>query len=63
MEARRRLDAREREVWDQLTRAFEGCLIQTALDVTRGRRIDAAQRLGIGRNTITRKIQDLGLDS
>jgi two-component system, NtrC family, nitrogen regulation response regulator GlnG len=62
-EARRRLDAGEREVWDQLTRQFESCLIQTALDVTRGRRIDAAQRLGIGRNTITRKIQDLGLDS
>jgi two-component system nitrogen regulation response regulator GlnG len=62
VEARRRLDAGEREVWDQLTRDFESCLIQTALDVTRGRRIDAAQRLGIGRNTITRKIQDLGLD-
>jgi two-component system nitrogen regulation response regulator GlnG len=29
---------------------------------TRGRRIDAAQRLGIGRNTITRKIQELGLE-
>ena len=62
IEARRRLDAGEREVWDLLTREFESCLIQTALDVTRGRRIDAAQRLGIGRNTITRKIQDLGLD-
>ena len=28
----------------------------------RGRRIDAALRLGIGRNTITRKIQELGLE-
>jgi two-component system nitrogen regulation response regulator GlnG len=37
-------------------------LILTALDVTRGRRIEAAQKLGIGRNTITRKIQELGLD-
>ena len=27
-----------------------------------GRRIEAAQKLGIGRNTITRKIQELGLD-
>lgn len=61
-EARRRLDAGEREVWDALTRQFEGCLIHTALDLTRGRRIEAAQRLGIGRNTITRKIQELGLD-
>jgi two-component system nitrogen regulation response regulator GlnG len=45
-----------------LTRQFEGRLIQTALSLTRGRRIEAAQRLGIGRNTITRKIQELGLD-
>jgi two-component system nitrogen regulation response regulator GlnG len=61
-EARRRLDSGESEVWDALTRQFEGCLIHTALDLTRGRRIEAAQRLGIGRNTITRKIQELGLD-
>ena len=61
-EARRRLDSGDSEVWDALTRQFEGCLIHTALDLTRGRRIEAAQRLGIGRNTITRKIQELGLD-
>ena len=29
---------------------------------TGGRRIEAAQLLGIGRNTISRKIQDLGMD-
>ncbi len=50
------------EVWDMLTRKFEAQLIHTALEVTRGRRIEAAQKLGIGRNTITRKIQELGLD-
>ena len=50
------------EVWDALTRKFEAQLIQTALESTRGRRIEAAQKLGIGRNTITRKIQELGLD-
>jgi two-component system nitrogen regulation response regulator GlnG len=61
-DARGLLEAGAPEVWDQLTRQFEGRLIQTALDVTRGRRIEAAQRLGIGRNTITRKIQELGLD-
>jgi two-component system nitrogen regulation response regulator GlnG len=61
-EARRRLEAGEPDVWDALTRHFEGRLIRTALDITRGRRIEAAQKLGIGRNTITRKIQDLGLD-
>jgi two-component system nitrogen regulation response regulator GlnG len=61
-EARRRLESGEPEVWDALTRQFEGRLIHTALELTRGRRIEAAQRLGIGRNTITRKIQELGLD-
>ena len=50
------------QVFDQLTRAFEGTLIQRALAATGGRRIEAAQLLGIGRNTITRKIQELGLD-
>jgi two-component system, NtrC family, nitrogen regulation response regulator GlnG len=61
-EARALLDAGTPEVWDALTRQFEARLILTALDATRGRRIEAAQRLGIGRNTITRKIQELGLD-
>jgi len=61
-EARRLLESGSTEVWDTLTRQFEGRLIHTALDVTRGRRIEAAQKLGIGRNTITRKIQELGLD-
>ena len=50
------------DVWDVLTRKFESQLILTALANTRGRRIEAAQRLGIGRNTITRKIQELNLD-
>jgi two-component system nitrogen regulation response regulator GlnG len=50
------------EVWDVLTRRFEAQLIITALAHTKGRRIEAAQKLGIGRNTITRKIQELGLD-
>ena len=50
------------DVWDVLTRRFVSKLIQTALVNTRGRRIEAAQKLGIGRNTITRKIQELGLE-
>ncbi|MBP6899862.1 MAG: nitrogen regulation protein NR(I) [Burkholderiaceae bacterium] len=61
-EARRLLESGEAEVWDTLTRQFEGQLIHTALEITRGRRIEAAHKLGIGRNTITRKIQELGLD-
>ena len=50
------------DVWDALTHRFEGRLIEAALAHTKGRRIEAAQKLGIGRNTITRKIQELGLD-
>ncbi|CAM4068833.1 nitrogen regulation protein NR(I) [Roseateles saccharophilus] len=61
-DARARLAAGEPDVWDALTKRFEAQLILTALDITRGRRIEAAQKLGIGRNTITRKIQELGLD-
>ena len=60
--ARALLDAGSPDVWEQLSRQFEGQLIRTALTLTRGRRIEAAQKLGIGRNTITRKIQELGLE-
>ncbi len=63
LEAARLLAAGEPEVWDELNRRFESELITTALAHTRGRRIEAARLLGIGRNTITRKIQDLGLDA
>ena len=56
------LEAGEPQVWEALTHQFEATLIQVALELTRGRRIEAAVKLGIGRNTITRTIQDLGLD-
>ena len=62
LEARRRLEQGEPGVWDALSRDFESALIRIALEVTRGRRIEAATRLGIGRNTITRKIQELGIE-
>jgi len=61
-EALRLLLSGHHDVWDQLTRRFESRLILTALANTRGRRIEAALKLGIGRNTITRKIQELGLE-
>ncbi|AZG08414.1 nitrogen regulation protein NR(I) [Pigmentiphaga sp. H8] len=57
-----RLQRGEPDIMQTLTRQFESMLISTALRATRGRRIEAALKLGIGRNTITRKIQDLGLD-
>ena len=50
------------EVYDALCARFEKAVLQAALEVTRGRRVEAAQRLGIGRNTITRKLQELGID-
>ncbi|WP_025918241.1 nitrogen regulation protein NR(I) [Herminiimonas sp. CN] len=50
------------EVMEVLGRQFESVLIRAALKHTHGRKNDAAVRLGIGRNTITRKIQELGID-
>ena len=61
-DARSLILAGDAKVWDTLTHRFEAQLIRTALEITRGRRIEAAHKLGIGRNTITRKIQELGLD-
>jgi len=61
-EAQHLLESGVKDVWEILSRRFEAQLIQCALEQTRGRRIEAAQKLGIGRNTITRKIQELGLD-
>ena len=52
----------EQEVYDALCSRFEKAVLLAALEVTRGRRVEAAQRLGIGRNTITRKLQELGID-
>lgn len=46
----------------QLSDTFESIVIGTALEYTHGRRVDAATRLGIGRNTITRKIAELKLE-
>jgi len=61
-EAAQLLASGQTDVWDAMMRRFESRLILTALTNTRGRRIEAAHKLGIGRNTITRKIQDLGLE-
>jgi two-component system nitrogen regulation response regulator GlnG len=61
-QARELLRSGQPMVWDTLTREFEAQLIRSALEITRGRRIEAAHKLGIGRNTITRKIQELGLE-
>jgi two-component system nitrogen regulation response regulator GlnG len=61
-EVERRLASGQGEVMDSLAREFEAVVIRTALRQTHGRRIEAANKLGVGRNTITRKIQELGLE-
>ncbi|HIE90153.1 MAG TPA: nitrogen regulation protein NR(I) [Methylophilaceae bacterium] len=66
-------DALSQEVSDALNRGetrileatnkdFERVMIVKALQHTDGRRIEAATLLGMGRNTLTRKIKDLGID-
>jgi len=60
-EVERRLARGETGVLEQLSRQFERSLISKALARTGGRRIEAANLLGMGRNTITRKIQELGI--
>jgi two-component system nitrogen regulation response regulator GlnG len=62
-EVERRLARGETGILDELGRQFERSLILKALSRTGGRRIEAAALLGMGRNTITRKIQDLGIES
>lgn len=50
-------------ILDTFNQQFERTLITQALQHTGGRRIEAAALLGMGRNTLTRKIQELGLDT
>jgi two-component system nitrogen regulation response regulator GlnG len=61
-ELARALERGERSVGDRLEKEFEKTLIMRALQHTGGRRMEAAQWLGWGRNTLTRKIQELKLD-
>ncbi|MCA1851362.1 MAG: nitrogen regulation protein NR(I), partial [Beggiatoa sp.] len=51
----------ERQILDKAVPSFERVMISTALERTGGRRQDAAKLLGWGRNTLTRKIQELGM--
>ena len=62
-EAERRLARGETGILEALGRQFERSLISRALARTGGRRIEAANLLGMGRNTITRKIQELGIEA
>ena len=60
-EVQRLLAANEGDIMGTLTKSFEKVLLETALDNCQGRKIEAAARLGIGRNTVTRKLKELGM--
>lgn len=51
------------KIFHLMSREFESILIRCALSATGGCRINAANLLGIGRNTITRKMHKFGLDN
>ncbi len=55
------LNRGEKAILDARTKDFERVLITKTLEHTDGRRIEAAKLLGMGRNTLTRKIQELDL--
>ena len=54
------LRSHEGEVISKLTEEFERTLIEVALADTAGRKKEAAEKLGWGRNTLTRKLKELG---
>ena len=60
-QAAQALQRGDERIMDTFTAQLERTLILQALQHTNGRRIEAAALLGIGRNTLTRKIQELGL--
>jgi len=60
-EAATMLESNQPDVMDALARQFESILIRSALKFTHGKKNEAAIRLGIGRNTITRKLAELNI--
>jgi two-component system nitrogen regulation response regulator GlnG len=56
------LNRGEQNILEPRANKFEKILITKALQHTGGRRIEAANQLGMGRNTLTRKIQELNIE-
>ncbi|HEX7915367.1 nitrogen regulation protein NR(I) [Rudaea sp.] len=54
--ARNRLARGEQGIYDELRQEFDATLIEAALAENSGRRVRAAEQLGLGRNTLTRKV-------
>jgi two-component system nitrogen regulation response regulator GlnG len=61
--ADQRLFEGERGILKEAERQFEQVLIETALKHTGGRKRDASELLGWGRNTLTRKLKELGIEA
>ncbi|HCH32283.1 MAG TPA: nitrogen regulation protein NR(I) [Oceanospirillaceae bacterium] len=59
--AKKELQFGQQQLLDHALPAFEKVMIEAALNHTNGRRREAAELLGWGRNTLTRKINELGL--
>ena len=58
--AKQQLAQGETEILKAAAKTFEKTLLECALEATRGRKQDAARLLGWGRNTLTRKLKELG---
>ena len=56
------LNKNQKDILTDLNQAFEKILIEEALNFTKGRRIEAAEMLGLGRNTLTRKVKELKIE-
>ena len=57
------LNKNKKDILTNLNQVFEKILIEEALHFTKGRRIEAAQMLGLGRNTLTRKVKELKIEN
>jgi two-component system nitrogen regulation response regulator GlnG len=57
------LNKNQKDILTHLNQTFEKILIEEALYFTKGRRIEAAEMLGLGRNTLTRKVKELKIES
>ena len=56
------LNKNQKDILKDLNEMFEKILIEEALHFTKGRRIEAAEILGLGRNTLTRKVKELKIE-
>ena len=56
------LNKNQKDILTDLNQTFEKILIEEALQFTKGRRIEAAEMLGLGRNTLTRKVKELKIE-